>query len=303
MRHHFRAAQPFRFSLVPAGHAGVQQPSRATATTARPAEGGRSQRSRTDRASGRKSSRAPGHGGRVNYLEFIALKGPTDSEEPQRHAEVMLLRDQRPLGHSSPRWAGRHAVADLLASPNEERPGDHRRVLPQVATESVHPRLHARRGEEVALLDAANYNDVMAWIFRADGVVEGRVGATARNLPGAELEAHMHNPFWRLDIDLNGFSGDSVHRGTHTENLPGPTATDSDPIIPTAIGVKRDPLRFTSMHVHDSALKNGKGHASMYHLMPLRWGSARHQEAITRRTSCGRAGSSSLTTCSIGRRS
>jgi primary-amine oxidase len=143
----------------------------------------------------------------------------------------------------------------------------------------------ARRGQEVALwgaLDAANYNYVQMWIFRDDGIVEGRVGATARNLPGAELEAHMHNPIWRLDIDLNGFSGDSVSKGTHTENLPGGTATDTAPVIATASGLQWNAQQFTALHVHDSALKNAKGHASMFHLMPLRMGTGRHQEALTK---------------------
>ncbi len=68
-----------------------------------------------------------------------------------------------------------------------------------------------RRGQELVLwgaLDAANYNYVMEWTFRDDGVVLGRVAATAVNLPGIPHEAHMHNPIWRLDIDLNGFWGD-----------------------------------------------------------------------------------------------
>jgi primary-amine oxidase len=143
----------------------------------------------------------------------------------------------------------------------------------------------ARRGQEVVLwgaLDAGNYNYVQAWIFRDDGVVEGRVGATARNLPGAELEAHMHNPFWRLDIDLNGFSGDSVRRGTHTESLFGTTAIDSAPLITTASGIAWIPRQFTTLHIQDATLKNGKGHHSMYHLSPLRWGTARHQESFTK---------------------
>ena len=143
----------------------------------------------------------------------------------------------------------------------------------------------ARRGEEIVLwgaLDAANYNYVQMWIFRDDGVVEGRVGATARNLPGRETEAHMHNPYWRLDIDLNGFTGDSVHLGTHTENLPGPTATDSDPLCATEGPLNWNPLKFTTLHIHDATLRNSRGSPSMYHLMPLRWGTAQHQEAFTK---------------------
>jgi len=55
-----------------------------------------------------------------------------------------------------------------------------------------------RRGEEAVLwaaLGAANYNYIIEWTFRDDGVVLGRVGATAANLPGLPFEPHIHNPF------------------------------------------------------------------------------------------------------------
>jgi primary-amine oxidase len=141
-----------------------------------------------------------------------------------------------------------------------------------------------RRGQEVVLwgaLDAANYNYVQMWIFRDDGMVEGRVGATARNLPGAELEAHMHNPYWRLDIDLNGFAGDSVHKGTHVENVANLTATDQALLVKVESSVDWEDLEFTALHVHDSALKNAQGKPAAYHLMPLRFGTGRHKEAFT----------------------
>src|SRR5204863_6063201 len=54
------------------------------------------------------------------------------------------------------------------------------------------------RGEELVVwsaLAAANYNYVMEWTFRDDGIVMGRVGATSYNLPGRESETHVHNPF------------------------------------------------------------------------------------------------------------
>jgi Cu2+-containing amine oxidase len=39
-----------------------------------------------------------GPGGRLNYLEFLALKSTTESDQPRRHAEVMLLRDDSRYG-------------------------------------------------------------------------------------------------------------------------------------------------------------------------------------------------------------
>lgn len=140
-----------------------------------------------------------------------------------------------------------------------------------------------RRGEEVVLwstIDAANYNYVVEWTFRDDGAVIGRAGATAMNYPSTPFTAHMHGPIWRLDIDLNGFAGDSVHLGTHTES--GLTATDTEPLIATETGIQWDPLSFTSLYVHDATLKNAKGHPSAYHLMPIRNGTPRHQEPFTK---------------------
>lgn len=141
----------------------------------------------------------------------------------------------------------------------------------------------ARRGQEVVLwgtIDAFNYNNVVWFSFRDDGAVEGRYGATALNLPGSETIAHMHTPIWRLDIDLDGFVGDSVHVATHTES--GAPATDSSTLVKVESGADWDADQFTALHVMDSALKNASGQMSMYHLMPLRWGRPRHQEAFAK---------------------
>ncbi|HVS81458.1 MAG TPA: hypothetical protein VHE60_06970 [Pyrinomonadaceae bacterium] len=144
---------------------------------------------------------------------------------------------------------------------------------------------NVRRGEEVVLwgaIDAANYNYVIEWTFRDDGVVMGRVGATAQNLPGIPFTAHMHGPIWRLDIDLNGFPGDSVYVGKHIEPVTGLTATDTMTLIATESGQQWNPLEFTALHIQDATLKNANGNASAYHLMPLRYGTPRHQEDFTR---------------------
>ena len=101
-------------------------------------------------------------------------------------------------------------------------------------------------------------------------------GATALNLPGSEDIAHMHTPIWRLDIDLDGFAGDTVHVASHVES--GPNATDSSTAVTTETGLEWKADEFTTLHVHDATLKNAHGKASMYHLMPLRWGRPRHQE-------------------------
>lgn len=159
---------------------------------------------------------------------------------------------------------------------------------PAIVCKEVHDRglawmndSNVRRGQEVVLwgtIDAYNYNNVVWWAFRDDGAVEGRYGATAMNLPGAEKEVHMHTPIWRLDIDLDGFQGDSVHIVSHVEN--GASATDPSALVTKESGLEWKADEFTTVHVHDSALVNARGDRSMYHLMPLRWGHPRHQEAF-----------------------
>jgi len=142
---------------------------------------------------------------------------------------------------------------------------------------------NARRGEEVVLwgtADASNYNNVIWWSFRDDGAVEGRYGATALNLPGAETIAHMHTPIWRLDVDLDGFQGDTVYASSHVES--GLVATDSSAPVTKESALEWKADEFTTLHVHDANLKNAKGQASMYHLMPLRWGKQRHEEEFAR---------------------
>ena len=142
------------------------------------------------------------------------------------------------------------------------------------------------RGQEVVLwaaLAAANYNYVIEWSFRDDGIILGRVGATSHNLPGREMEPHVHNPIWRLDVDLNGFPNDSVSLGIHTENLPGPTATDTESLIPLARGLQWNPRRFHSLDVSDRFLVNGRNDKTSYQLIPLPTGGlAQHQEPFTK---------------------
>ncbi len=139
----------------------------------------------------------------------------------------------------------------------------------------------ARRGEELVLwsvMAAANYNYIIEWTFRDDGIVMGRVGATGQI---AGTDAHMHGPIWRLDIDLNGACCDTVGRFKHTESA-GASATDSMTDIRVESGQKWAPLSFPSMHIRDSALKNSNGKTSEWHLIPTRDGTPVHQEAFTK---------------------
>ncbi len=141
------------------------------------------------------------------------------------------------------------------------------------------------RGEEVVLwagLAADNYNYIIEWTFRDDGVVMGRVGATSHNLPGYEWTTHVHNPIWRLDVDLNGWPNDSVALGTHTEPLAGLSATDTEVPIPMSTGLPWDPRAFNTLDVSDKFLVNGKKDKTYYQLIPLpTQGLAQHHEPFT----------------------
>ena len=143
-----------------------------------------------------------------------------------------------------------------------------------------------RYGHELTLwatLDSANYNYIMKYGFRDDGTISLRLGATSRNLPGRELEAHMHNGLWRIDMDLNGYSSDSVYEANHNETIFNPTANDT---FVAFNGGKEGGLnwrakKFTELHVRDKS-KNGQGHNISYEFKPFRKGKPRHQEAFAR---------------------
>lgn len=142
-----------------------------------------------------------------------------------------------------------------------------------------------RRGEELVLwsvIDAGNYNNVVEWTFRDDGVVMGRLGATGQNHPNWPYVAHMHGAIWRLDIDLNGAEGDSVSLWKHQEQLPSGGAVDTMTPIRSETGLIWNPLEFTSLHIEDATLTNASGKPSAYQLMPLAFGAPRHQEGFTK---------------------
>jgi hypothetical protein len=137
----------------------------------------------------------------------------------------------------------------------------------------------ARRGQELVLwsvLAAANYDYVVEWTFRDDGVIGTRFGATGHKWSD---DTHVHGPIWRLDIDLNGACCDTASLMTHKES--GATAADPMTDINNATGIKWDPIAWNMIHVRDASLVNGKGHASEWTLMPLRMGTPFHAEEFT----------------------
>lgn len=143
---------------------------------------------------------------------------------------------------------------------------------------------NARRGEEIIVwgaLDAANYSYIQSYAFRDDGTVVGRVGATGQNF-GGSMEGHAHNAVWRLDIDLGGTSN-RVDVRRHVESA-GPNSTGSTNITTLNNAAKIDwkPQEFTTLGIGNTALKNGRGIPSGYHLLPIiESGLSRHSEPFT----------------------
>jgi Cu2+-containing amine oxidase len=140
-----------------------------------------------------------------------------------------------------------------------------------------------RRGQELVLwssLIAGNYNYILEWTFRDDGIFIGRVGVTAANLPGNPWMTHMHEAIWRVDVDLDGPQNDSVTLGTHEEV--GDFGHDTDTLVQSARGVEWHRFQFNYLDVSDSELKNSLLDQTTYMMMPLLFGTGRHTEDFTK---------------------
>jgi Cu2+-containing amine oxidase len=111
-----------------------------------------------------------------------------------------------------------------------------------------------RRGEELVLwgaIDAANYRYIQEYTFRDDGAIIGRAGTTGQNLPGEELDPHVHNALWRIDIDLNGVTNNAAHL-RHLEHPNNPVGDAADKVA-VAQGFTWSP----------SNARHGPGHKSV----------------------------------------
>ena len=143
-----------------------------------------------------------------------------------------------------------------------------------------------RRGRELviwAALEAGNYMYIMSYGFHDDGTISFRVGATGQNLPGHRQESHTHSAHWRIDIDLIDGRKNSAMVMRHVEDPESMGAEDIEEPFNRGLegGIDWDPKEFTMIRVA-SDKKNARGNIISYDLMPIRMGSARHNEEFTR---------------------
>jgi hypothetical protein len=143
-----------------------------------------------------------------------------------------------------------------------------------------------RRGRELVIwgaLEAGNYMYIMSYAFHDDGTIAFRVGATGQNLPGRRYEAHVHSAHWRVDIDLFDGKKNSAMLMKHVEDPASLSAEDVKEPFNGGLegGADWDPKEFTMIRVQCEK-QNARGETIGYDLMPLRYGSPRHNEAFTR---------------------
>lgn len=144
-----------------------------------------------------------------------------------------------------------------------------------------------RRGQELVLwgtLAAGNYSYLVEYVFRDDGSIAFHAAATGGNLPGQEAEVHIHNAMWRIDVDLNGGANNSVQVMRHVVAQNCLTAEQLlEPFNKGKEGwLDWNAHEFSSLLVTDESLRNRRGNAAGYTLIPVRSGSSYSFEGFTR---------------------
>ena len=140
-----------------------------------------------------------------------------------------------------------------------------------------------RRGHSLLLwacIDAANYRYLVEYGFQDDGCITFRVGATGHNLGGSEFEPHVHNTYWRIDVNLDGPEHNSVLLCERDEPLQSgrgkAEVTHNSFNDGREGGIDWDPAKFSMLRVINTQKKNVRDKNYAYDLMPARSGNSRH---------------------------
>lgn len=136
----------------------------------------------------------------------------------------------------------------------------------------------SRRGQSLLLwsvLDAANYRYVILYIFRDDGQIGFRIGATGNNLAQtpSDQATHLHTGCWRINVALDNPVANTIEKVTLDTNL---ARTIVEPLT-TERRLKWNPEEFTRLRVKSTNLTNGHQPPNLigYELMPMASGAGR----------------------------
>jgi primary-amine oxidase len=142
----------------------------------------------------------------------------------------------------------------------------------------------ARRGQTLVLwgiVNASNYDYLMQYEFDDDGAIVVRAAATGQKLGGpTDTRGHFHNFAWRVNLDLAGAAGDTVHVSESTAGTT--TVRDKEKAVTTEGGIKLKSNAFTHLEVEDATRLNSRGRLLAYTLAPLREGVAKFGESWTK---------------------
>jgi primary-amine oxidase len=134
----------------------------------------------------------------------------------------------------------------------------------------------SRRGQEMLLwsvLSAGNYRYIMLYVFRDDGQVSFRLGATSHNLfsTNADMATHLHSGCWRINPALGNPDKLALSKVRYT-----PAGTVKEPLT-KELRTRWNPEEFTRLRIESTELKNGHTPPSPlgYELTPMVWGIGR----------------------------
>jgi primary-amine oxidase len=125
------------------------------------------------------------------------------------------------------------------------------------------------------IADGDNYDNIIQYSFRDDGVMTFRMGNTGYADPSNQRGIHTHNGLWRVDLDVNNSANDSASLNKHFESqgvssdqFAAVSYESSHPIVGT---------EFSTLLVSD-ANYNAQGNSMGYEIVPSYSGISRHFE-------------------------
>jgi len=141
-----------------------------------------------------------------------------------------------------------------------------------------------RRGSAMVLwgcLHAINYRYLMEYHFQDDGSIAFRMGSTGRNLQGKEWTPHMHNYYWRVNMNIGGQGRNTAYLMENVEPKSSSNVLGSETFHKLFNDGKEgwadwDPYKFTMLRILDPQKKSLHGDPVGYDLVPMRHGTSRH---------------------------